>query len=328
MNSPVAFTDTRFPLSAVTPSQHQISEGPVPKQVLRGSLEHEAFYKKLITRNELLISSDLQGKLRNGRFLIAGCGSIGSAIVEPLVRIGAENLIIAEPDTFDTSNLNRQAARLEDVGVNKGIAVKRQVEQISPFAKIDVLEDGITDANLSAALEQVAVIFDGIDVTTPRPIHIKVKMHEEAKRRRIPVISGYDIAGLQLLVIYRYDREETQVLHGAVSAKDFESGQELRPVDFLFRVIPLRFVPFEIFRAVELMLAGKEFGFPQVVYTAKAFGNMALTAALEILEGRATRRTVAFDHHAALRPWKEQFKLRLRWFVGLTKLLVSYVRSR
>jgi hypothetical protein len=328
MTSAAALTNDRSPLSTLTTSRQRTPESHPPRQVLKDSLNHETFYQKLITRNELLISSELQEKLRQGRFLIAGCGSIGSAIVEPLVRIGAENLLIAEPDTFDTSNLNRQQARLEDVGVNKGIAVKRQVEQISPFAKIEVLENGITDANLEQALDQVAVIFDGIDVTTPRPIHIKVKMHEEAKRQRIPVISGYDIAGLQLLVIYRYDREATKVLHGTVSAKDFENGKELRPVDFLFRVIPLRFVPFEIFRAVELMLSGKDFGFPQVVYTAKAFGNMALTAALEILEGRATRRYVAFDHHAALRPWRQQIRLRMRWFVGLTKLLVSYVRSR
>src|SRR5260370_25091703 len=38
-----------------------------------------------------------QQMLRRAGILVAGCGSIGGAVVEPLVRMGAERLVLGEP---------------------------------------------------------------------------------------------------------------------------------------------------------------------------------------------------------------------------------------
>ena len=220
------------------------------------------FYRALIARNHMLVSPEMQQKLRTSKFLIAGCGAIGSSVAEPLVRIGCENLVLAEPDEYELSNLNRQLARMEDVGVNKGLAVARQMRQISPFARIEVLDQGLTPENLEHALEGTALIFDGVDVTGIAPLRIKFLMHSMAKAKGIPVISGYDIAGLQLCVTYRYDLPGTKLLHGAVKLSDFSGPKEFRPVDFLFKVVPLRFIPYEIFPAARRMLAGRRIWFP------------------------------------------------------------------
>ena len=61
--------------------------------------------------------------LRRAVILVAGCGSIGGAVVEPLVRLGAEHLVLAEPDCYELHNLNRQHACLADVGCNKASAL-------------------------------------------------------------------------------------------------------------------------------------------------------------------------------------------------------------
>jgi threonine dehydrogenase-like Zn-dependent dehydrogenase len=289
-------------------------------------MTHEEFYNTLITRNRLVIDDKTQMKLKNGRFLIAGCGSIGSAIVEPLVRIGAENLVLAEPDPFELANLNRQQARIQDVGVNKAVAVRDQAQEISPFAKFKIYDNGLTNENIDEALNGVSIVFDGVDVTGIVPLEIKYKMHKAAKAKGIPIISGYDVAGLQMLVVYRYDIPGTKIMLGKIVESDFKKG--MRPMDFLFKVVPLRNVPLEIFPAVRKMLANENIGFPQVVYTAKSYGNMALAAAIEVLNGRPTRNYVVYDHNAAVRPWMERAKIEIRRWFELSNLLVAYFRSR
>lgn len=291
-------------------------------------MSHEEFYQTLITRNALVIDDKTQAMFKNGKFLVAGCGSIGGAIVEPLVRIGAERFNLAEPDGFELSNINRQQMRFEDVGVNKAVAVWNQARAISPFAQAKIFDRGIQDDNIDQALDGVSVVFDGIDVTTPRPILIKFKLHEAAKAKGIPVISGYDVAGLQMLAVYRYDLPGTKVMHGKVTRKDFEKAGGLKPMDFLFKVVPLKCIPAEIFPAVQKMLAGEQIGFPQVVYTARSYGNMALAAAVEVMNRRPTRKYVIFDHTDAVRPWWEQMRMKAVKWVGLTGLLFNYFKTR
>ena len=49
-----------------------------------------------------------QEKLKNVVIGIAGTGGIGGQLAQRLVRMGVRNLKLADPDTFDISNMNRQ----------------------------------------------------------------------------------------------------------------------------------------------------------------------------------------------------------------------------
>src|SRR5260370_26671405 len=50
-----------------------------------------------------------QQMLRRAGILVAGCGSIGGAVVEPLVRMGAERLVLGEPDGGGRRHLDQHA---------------------------------------------------------------------------------------------------------------------------------------------------------------------------------------------------------------------------
>jgi ThiF family len=58
-----------------------------------GAPPNEVFYDQFTARNRGLVEAAEQQRLRHTRFLVAGCGSIGGAVVEPLVRLGAEHLV-------------------------------------------------------------------------------------------------------------------------------------------------------------------------------------------------------------------------------------------
>src|SRR3954463_11361702 len=127
---------------------------------------HDDFYKELTTRNTPLITAEEQEALRTATILIAGCGSIGGAAVEPLVRLGCEHLILAEPDGYDIANMNRQAVRLQDVGRNKAGVFAERMAEITPYATVEVHEHGITSDNVDDVTTRADLILDGVDVTT------------------------------------------------------------------------------------------------------------------------------------------------------------------
>ena len=88
----------------------------------------DEFYSQLVLRQHGLIPPDDQQRLRTSTILIAGCGSIGGSVVEPLVRLGAENLILAEPDgTFLARDALKLLAYADDFNVVLGTRTTREL---------------------------------------------------------------------------------------------------------------------------------------------------------------------------------------------------------
>jgi molybdopterin/thiamine biosynthesis adenylyltransferase len=260
---------------------------------------HDEFYRELTTRNTPLVTPEEQEKLRTATILIAGCGSIGGAAVEPLIRLGCENLILAEPDGYDVANMNRQSCRLQDVGKNKAAVFAERMREINPYATVEVHDHGITAENVDDVTSRADVILDGVDVTTKPPLRHKVNLHMRARERGKVVVSGYDIAGLQMLLVYDYSDPGTALMAGKVKPDEVE---KLEPFEFLARVIPFTAIPIEIIPELERQVKGEGGGFPQLVYTAQLFGVLAVRAVMDIVAGRPTRKRVIVDANAALRP--------------------------
>lgn len=66
-----------------------------------------------------------QERLRNARIHLIGCGGIGGAILECLVRKGCGHVDVFDADTVELGNLGRQKFFPEDVGKNKAICGAR-----------------------------------------------------------------------------------------------------------------------------------------------------------------------------------------------------------
>lgn len=62
--------------------------------------------------------------LRDAAIGVVGTGGIGGAVALRLVRMGARNLELADPDVFEVSNIQRRvAASLDTIGRNKAEVV-------------------------------------------------------------------------------------------------------------------------------------------------------------------------------------------------------------
>jgi hypothetical protein len=278
---------------------------------------HDAFYAELTTRNTPLITPTEQERIRTATILVAGCGSIGGAAIEPLIRLGCEHLILAEPDGYDIANMNRQSVRLQDVGRNKAAVFVERMAEINPYATCELHDHGITTENVEDVVSRADVILDGVDVTTKPPLRHKVHLHRHARDKKKIVVSGYDIAGVQMLLVYDYSDPKTELMDGKVKLEEVE---KLEPFEFLARVIPFTVIPIEIIPELERQVRGEGGGFPQLVYTANLFGVLATRATIDILAGRPTRKRVVIDADAAMRPKSQKPGNEYRRYRSLLRL--------
>lgn len=284
----------------------------------------EQFYAAFSARNRGLVSEREQDLLRRAVILVAGCGSIGGAVVEPLVRLGAERLVLAEPDGYELHNLNRQQASLTDVGRNKAVVLAEWVAQVNPHAQVRVEASGITAGNAAELVSGASLVFDGVDVTTQPALSCKYLLHKEAKRVGVPVVSGYDIAGVQLVLVYDY-RGRMSVLGGRIAERDLA---DLDPLRFLARVVPLRALPVEIFPELRRQQANPGIAFPQLVYSARMFGVLGSRLALDLLAGRPVRRRIIVDVNDLTRPPAARWRTRCSRTAALSRMVPTALSYR
>jgi hypothetical protein len=257
----------------------------------------DEFYQAFTERNRGLISSSAQQALRESTILIAGCGSTGGAAVEPLVRLGIQRFLLAEPGEYELNNLNRQDADYADIGRNKAVVAAERISRINPHANVVVETAGVQPDNVEGLVSGCDIVVDGVDVTTPGGWQAKIALHETAAALGRPAISGYDMSGTQYIRFYDY-RGQLPPLDGIVTAQDLDSETVW---DLLRRIIPADVVPEDLRADVRANSGNPDYSVPQLVYTSMLFGVLTARYVVEILSGTPVRESVWVDVHGLVR---------------------------
>lgn len=127
-------------------------------------MDESYFYENAFLRNLGLLSETQQDQLKNTTIAIAGLGGVGGIYASTFARLGIGNFRIADMDTFDVINLNRQAgATSETIGKPKVEAIKDMIKGINPFATVTVFPNGIDQGNIHDFLRGADIVLDGID---------------------------------------------------------------------------------------------------------------------------------------------------------------------
>lgn len=146
-------------------------------------------YEQLTVRNTGYVTAELQERMRTTRILVAGCG-IGSCFAEAALRLGFEQLILADGDTVSATNLNRQNFVAEDVGEPKVDALARRLRSINPAAAIRTHRANLTEQTIGELVAQADLVFDTIDFLDLPAI---VATHDECRRQSKPAITTLSI---------------------------------------------------------------------------------------------------------------------------------------
>ena len=121
-------------------------------------------YSQAFSRNIGWVAQAEQETLRHKRVAIAGMGGVGGIHLVTLARLGIGAFHIADFDTFDIANFNRQVgATVSSLGRAKADVMEAMVKDINPDAEITLFRDGVTDANLPQFFSGVDLYVDGLD---------------------------------------------------------------------------------------------------------------------------------------------------------------------
>lgn len=271
-------------------------------------LSADDYYRHLVARNRGLITPTVQTAIRDARVLIAGCGSIGGAAVEPLTRVGFENLHLTDSGSYELNNLNRQRAWVTDLGKNKAEVAGQIVSEINPHAKVQVSHQGITDTNADDLVAAADLIVDGVDVTTMSGLKAKVALHESALTHRRPLITGWDLAGMLCAEFIDY-RRLTRIFDGALTREDLN---RLTPWEAIVRIAPMQAMPAEMLLELATNLRNPDYSVPQLPEAAWQFGSLACHMATRIVAGQRVPRRVSVDVHDLTRPRVERLHDTMR----------------
>jgi molybdopterin/thiamine biosynthesis adenylyltransferase len=122
------------------------------------------FYELAFQRNLGLVSDVEQLRLREARVAVAGVGGVGGLHLLALARMGIGKFRLADFDTFEVSNINRQfGATADTLGRSKTEVMREMALAINPGLEIDVFAEGIQRENVDRFLADVDVVVDGID---------------------------------------------------------------------------------------------------------------------------------------------------------------------
>lgn len=134
------------------------------------------------------IGNQGQDKISKKHVLIVGCGALGSANAEALVRAGIGHVSIVDRDYVEWSNLQRQQLFTEEdarLSLPKAIAAKDKLKQINSTVQIDTHVMDATSNTLRPLLENVDIVIDATD-----NFDIRFILNDLLQQLQIPWIFG------------------------------------------------------------------------------------------------------------------------------------------
>lgn len=124
---------------------------------------------------------------------IAGAGGLGSNAAVALARAGVGHLVIADFDTVDATNLNRQYFFVSQLGEPKVSALQNTLQKINPFSEYEVHHTRITADNAAAIFSQCQILIEAFDTAEMKEMLIESWCSAYPDR---PIIVGSGLAGI------------------------------------------------------------------------------------------------------------------------------------
>ncbi|MFM2398917.1 MAG: Sulfur carrier protein ThiS adenylyltransferase [Pseudomonadota bacterium] len=141
-------------------------------------------YSRHILLEEIGIEG--QQRIRNGRVLVIGAGGLGSPAAYDLASAGVARITLADPDTVDLTNLQRQILHTNDrIGQPKATSGQTQLHAINPEVEVVPLIEKLSDTRLAQLVPQHDVVLDCSDNFATRHA-----VNRACVAAKVPLVSG------------------------------------------------------------------------------------------------------------------------------------------
>ncbi len=174
-----------FPLEAEQPLQ----EGDRLVLIRRG--EHpspEELEALLVARH----TPGVHARLKRAIVGIAGAGGLGSSIAVALTRSGIGQLIVADFDVVEPSNLNRQQYFVDQIGLAKVEALRVNLARINPYVQVSIFHGRLTPENIPRLFAGVDVMVEAFDRAEQKAMLVETFLNHFPGK---PLIAASGMAG-------------------------------------------------------------------------------------------------------------------------------------
>jgi molybdopterin-synthase adenylyltransferase len=191
-------------------------------------------YRERFLRSLGIVNDTQLQEIKNTSVAIGGLG-LGGSIFLNLVRMGFEKFNVADPDTYERTNINRQRmAKETTVGVRKDVALIKEAKEINPDVDIRSFPEGVNLKNVKQFLEGIDWVVDVVDVFA---IPEKLALNEEAANRKLPLVSSGSIGFAASVVVFDKSTPTFAELTGMRSDLPYEENIR-RFVKFITPEVP------------------------------------------------------------------------------------------
>ena len=152
------------------------------------------------SRQVLLPQLDVEGqdKLVNARVLVVGMGGLGTPVAMYLAGAGVGELIIADYDHVELSNLHRQVVHsTADIDRPKVESARDRMLAINPEVTVTTITSALDADTLLEWVQQVTVVVDACDNFATR-----FAVNEACVQAGVPLVSGAAIRMEGQLSVY------------------------------------------------------------------------------------------------------------------------------
>lgn len=164
-------------------------------------------YSRHILLDEIGIEG--QQKIVGAHALIIGAGGLGSPAALYLASAGIGRLTLADGDTVDLTNLQRQILHsTERIGQLKALSGQAALAQINPQVKVEAVAQRLAGEALDARVADADVVLDCCDNFATRHA-----VNRACVKFRTPLVSGAAIRFSGQLAVFDSRREDSPCYH-------------------------------------------------------------------------------------------------------------------
>lgn len=173
------------------------------------------------SRQIMLPQVDVAGQeaIINSRVLIVGLGGLGCPVAMYLAAAGVGELVLADFDEVDLSNLQRQIAHgQDDIGKKKVQSAAETIRAINPAVDVICLDERLQDDALMSAVDAASVVLDCSDNFTTRQA-----VNRACVNTKTPLISGAAIRMEGQVAVFDLREEDAPCYHCLYSVDNDEN---------------------------------------------------------------------------------------------------------
>ena len=140
------------------------------------------------SRQIMLPEMDVQGqqKLIDASVLIIGLGGLGCPAAMYLAAAGVGKLTLADDDSVELTNLQRQIAHSQDdIGVSKVASVETTLKGLNPDVEVIAINKRLQGESLDEEIAKVDVVVDACDNFSTR-----FAINRSCLKHKKPLVSG------------------------------------------------------------------------------------------------------------------------------------------